>query len=32
MSDNTIDSLLHEDRRFDPSPEFVANRVATPDL
>ncbi|MFC5503516.1 acetate--CoA ligase [Lysinimonas soli] len=29
---NSIDSLLHESRRFPPSPEFVANAVATPAL
>ncbi|HEY4226504.1 MAG TPA: acetate--CoA ligase [Pseudolysinimonas sp.] len=28
----SIDSLLHEDRRFPPSPEFVTNAVATPAL
>ncbi len=28
----SIDSLLHEDRRFPPSAEFVANAVATPAL
>ena len=28
----SIDSLLHESRRFPPSPEFVANAVATPAL
>ncbi len=28
----SIDSLLHETRRFPPSPEFVANAVATPAL
>ncbi len=28
----SIDSLLHEDRRFPPTPEFVANAVATPAL
>jgi acetyl-CoA synthetase len=33
MADNTtIDSLLHEERRFPPSDDFVANRVATPEL
>ena len=33
MTDNTtIDSLLHEERRFPPPADFVANRVATPDL
>ncbi|MFF1573993.1 acetate--CoA ligase [Leifsonia sp. NPDC058292] len=29
---NTIDNLLHETRRFAPSPEFAANAVATADL
>lgn len=28
----TIDSLLHEERRFSPSKEFTATAVATPDL
>ncbi len=28
----TIDSLLHEDRRFPPSAEFTATAVATPEL
>ncbi len=28
----SIDSLLHEDRRFPPSPEFVATAIATPAL
>ncbi len=28
----TIDSLLHEERRFPPSPEFAAQAVARPDL
>lgn len=28
----SIDSLLHEDRRFPPSPEFAANAIATPEL
>ncbi len=32
MSTNSIDSLLHEDRRFPPSPEFVAHSIADPDL
>jgi acetyl-CoA synthetase len=33
MADNTtIDSLMHEERRFPPSDEFVAQRVATPEL
>jgi len=33
MADNTtIDSLLHEERRFPPPDDFVANRVATPQL
>lgn len=29
---NSIDSLLHEDRRFPPSPDFAANAVAGPEL
>lgn len=29
MSNTSIDSLQHEDRRFPPSPEFVVNAVAT---
>ncbi len=28
----TIDSLLHEERRFPPSKEFMATAVATPEL
>ncbi len=32
MSTNSIDSLLHESRRFAPSADFVANSVASPDL
>ena len=33
MTDNTtIDSLLHENRRFPPPDDFVAQRVATPEL
>jgi acetyl-CoA synthetase len=28
MSNTTIDSLLHEDRRFPPSPEFAAKAIA----
>jgi acetyl-CoA synthetase len=28
----SIDSLLHEDRRFPPTPEFVATAIATPAL
>jgi acetyl-CoA synthetase len=33
MTDNTtIDSLLHENRRFAPPEQFVANRVASPQL
>ena len=28
----SIDSLLHENRRFPPSPEFAASAVAGPDL
>jgi acetyl-CoA synthetase len=33
VTDNTtIDSLLHEKRRFPPPDEFVAGRVATPEL
>jgi len=27
-----IDSLLHEERRFPPSPDFVKNAIAGPDL
>lgn len=29
---NSIDSLLHEDRRFAPDPDFAANAVAGPEL
>src|ERR1700709_276287 len=29
---NTIDNLLHDTRRFAPSPEFAGGAVATPDL
>jgi acetyl-CoA synthetase len=29
---NTIDNLLHETRRFEPTEEFVANAVAKPEL
>jgi acetyl-CoA synthetase len=32
MSNTTIDSLLHEDRRFPPSAEFTANAIASPEL
>jgi acetyl-CoA synthetase len=32
MSADTIDNLLHESRRFPPSPEFAANAVAGPEL
>ena len=32
MSDTTIDSLLHEKRRFEPPAEFVAQRIAGPEL
>ncbi len=32
MSETSIDSLLHEDRRFPPSPEFAAAAVAKPEL
>ncbi len=32
MSTNSIDSLLHESRRFPPSPEFSAQAIAKPDL
>ncbi|MHA7987737.1 acetate--CoA ligase [Rathayibacter sp. CAU 1779] len=32
MSSDTIDNLLHESRRFAPSPEFAANAVAKPAL
>ena len=32
MSQNSIDSLLTETRRFAPNPEFAATRVAGPEL
>ena len=32
MSSNSIDSLLHEVRRFPPTPEFTENSVAQPAL
>ncbi len=32
MSQNSIDSLLTETRRFAPSPDFAATRVAGPEL
>ncbi|MCU1421846.1 MAG: acs [Microbacteriaceae bacterium] len=32
MSENSIDSLLHEDRRFPPSEAFTANAIAKPGL
>lgn len=32
MSDTTIDSLLHENRQFEPPAEFVAQRIAGPEL
>ncbi|NNC12970.1 acetate--CoA ligase [Planctomonas sp. JC2975] len=32
MSSDTIDNLLHESRRFAPSPEFAADAVAKPAL
>jgi acetyl-CoA synthetase len=32
MSNTTIDSLLNEDRRFPPSPEFAANAIAHPGI
>ncbi|NEM92186.1 acetate--CoA ligase [Galbitalea soli] len=32
MPSNSIDSLLHEDRQFPPSPEFAANSIADPSL
>ncbi len=32
MSNNSIDSLLRESRRFAPPAQFVANAVATPEL
>jgi acetyl-CoA synthetase len=32
MSTNSIDSLLHEIRRFPPAPEFAADAIATTEL
>jgi len=32
VSDTTIDSLLHEERRFEPPADFVAQRIAQPQL
>ena len=32
MSDTTIDSLLHEERRFEPPADFAAQRIAGPEL
>ena len=32
MSTNSIDSLLHETRRFPPTPEFTASAIATAEL
>ncbi|MDO8336768.1 MAG: acetate--CoA ligase [Microcella sp.] len=32
MSTTSIDSLLHEERRFAPDPDFTANAVAGPEL
>ena len=32
MSTTTIDSLLHENRRFPPTAEFVANAIAKPNI
>jgi len=32
VSDTTIDSMLHEERRFEPSADFVDQRVAQPQL
>jgi acetyl-CoA synthetase len=32
MSKPTIDSLLHEERRFPPSPEFAADAIAQPEI
>lgn len=29
---NSIDSLMHENRRFAPSPEFAQNAVASTEL
>ena len=32
MSTTSIDSLLHEERRFAPDPDFAAQAVAGPEL
>jgi len=32
VSDTTIDNLLHEERRFEPPADFVAQRIAQPQL
>ncbi|AVG23385.1 acetyl-CoA synthetase [Pontimonas salivibrio] len=32
MSESTIDNRLHEERRFEPPTEFVAQRIAGPEL
>ncbi len=32
MSTNSIDSLLHESRRFPPADEFAAHSIASPEL
>ncbi|MGX5680870.1 acetate--CoA ligase [Schumannella luteola] len=32
MTTNSIDSLLHEERRFPPSPAFAADAIASPGL
>ncbi|CAN5131353.1 acetate--CoA ligase [soil metagenome] len=32
MSTNSIDSLLHENRRFPPTPDFAADAIAKPAL
>jgi len=32
MSSNSIDSLLHEERRFPPTAEFTAHSVADPEM
>ncbi len=32
MSNDTLENLLHEERRFPPSPEFSAQAVARPEL
>jgi len=32
LSDSTIDSLLQEERHFDPPADFAANRIAGPEL